>query len=67
MVDNGLRVTLYGGKGDGVFAITVSGLKLHTNYAFHGAAAGHILSDENGYARFTITLKGRTVLRLQPE
>ncbi len=67
VVDGGLSAILYGGKGDGVFDISVSGLKSHTNYTLHGAASGHIMAGEDGGIDFTITLKGRTVLRLQPE
>lgn len=62
-----LRAVLYGQKEDIVSEIAVAGLQSHTNYALHGAASGHILADENGIARFTIRLKGRTLVRLHPE
>ena len=60
----GLRVILYG---DGVFDIAAIGLIPHTSYALHGAASGHVAADETGATRFTIGLKGRTVLRLTTE
>lgn len=67
-VENGeLRAILYDQKEDIVSEIEVFGLQPHTNYALYGAASGHVVADENGRARFTISLKGRTVLCLHPE
>ena len=65
--DGVLRAVLYGVKDDATIEIAVAGLAPRVRYALHGGASGHIVADDAGVARFTIHLKGRTLLRLHPE
>lgn len=61
-----LQAVLYGGAGDGVQSLGVSGLRPLAPYRVTGASLTQVLSDGLGKVRLQVPLAGRTCLTLEP-
>jgi hypothetical protein len=57
-----LTAVLYGGLGDGLQDVTVSGLQAHALYQIGGASVSQVRADADGRLQLTVPLKGRTCL-----
>ncbi|WP_139351957.1 hypothetical protein [Polaromonas sp. A23] len=61
-----LQAVLYGGAGDGVQSLGVSGLRPLAAYRVTGASLTQVLADDMGQVRLQVPLAGRTCLTLEP-
>jgi len=61
-----LQAVLYGGAGDGVQSVCVSGLRPSTFYRVAGASLQRVLADGKGEVCLLVPLVGRTCLALEP-
>lgn len=61
-----LQAVLYGGDGDGIQTLGVSGLRPLAPYRATGAIQMQVLADEMGKVRLQVPLAGRTSLTLEP-
>lgn len=61
-----LQAVLYGGAGDGVQTLDVSGLRPFAPYRVAGASLTQVQADERGKVRLQVLLAGRTCLTLDP-
>jgi len=61
-----LQAVLYGGAGDGIQSLGVSGLRPLATYGVTGACLAHVTADDMGRVRLQIPLAGRTCLTLEP-
>lgn len=61
-----LQAVLYGGAGDGVQSLGVSGLRSLTPYRVSGAGLTQVLADDMGKVRLQVPIAGRTCLTLEP-
>ncbi len=61
-----LQAVLYGGAGDGVQGLGVSGLRPLTCYRVTGASLTQVVSDDMGKVHLQVPLVGRTCLTLEP-
>jgi len=66
--DNGiLKTVLYPGNNEGVYEVTLAGLKPNKHYRVSGAKESAIYADNQGNARLTVQLTGRTCLNVYQE
>ena len=61
-----LQAVLYGGLGDGVHRVTVSGLRAHARYRVKGAGTDEVQADGVGSVCLAVPLSGRTCLSVIP-
>jgi Linalool dehydratase/isomerase len=61
-----LQAVLYGGLGDGVHSVTVSGLRAHAVYRVKGAEVKQVQADGLGSVCLAVPLLGRTCLSVTP-
>lgn len=62
-----LRAVLYGGLGDGVQRVTVSGLQAHERYRAPGSVIEQVRADGQGRLHLDVMLQGRTCLSVMPQ
>ena len=65
-VSSSLQAVLYGGAGDGIKSLGVSGLRPLAPYRVTGACLKQVLADDTGKVCLQIPLAGRTCLTLEP-
>lgn len=61
-----LQAVLYGGLGDGVQRMTVSGLRAHARYRVKAAGVNQVQADAQGRVCLVVPLLGRTCLSVSP-
>ncbi|MEO8387663.1 MAG: hypothetical protein ABI893_01930 [Polaromonas sp.] len=61
-----LQAVLYGGAGDGIQSLGVSGLRPLVPYRVTGASLTQVVADDMGEVRLQVPLAGRTCLTLEP-
>jgi hypothetical protein len=62
-----LHAVLYGGLGDGVHRVTVTGLRAHVPYRIKGARSAQVQADGRGHVCLEVLLCGRTCLSVEPQ
>jgi Linalool dehydratase/isomerase len=62
-----LKTVLYPGNNEGVYEVTLAGLKPNKHYRISGAKQSDIYADNHGNARLTVQLTGRTCLNVYQE